>query len=185
METTKPLQTALKTISGSLSQLKEELRNTQAEISLIGGKIAELQEMPVSLDDYGRRIKQSIDKLGDEHMKSVEWHLFRNTMGETPKNKAPFSTIMAVEHLPDGMFGTSRDTLTIGAACCYFGQQIYESFMERAKATFGDRWGNTELPTADERWKLIDELYTQREVLLQKQDSLREQIKEISDALGA
>ncbi len=103
----------------------------------------------------------------------------------SPQNKEPLSTVEKDQYLPTGMFGNDGSTLSLRAACCYFGDQIHEEFMRRAEARFGKRWGNEDLPTAEERRNTIADLETQREALKQKRAELEAQIDEISGALRA
>ena len=187
MDITKNLKSAISAITGQLSTLKAELADTNREIGSIDGRIHELRAMPVSLKDYGSFLRAKIEKLADEHMGMLEFNLFRNaeSLGASPQNKEPLSTVEKDQYLPTGMFGNDGYTLSLRAACCYFGDKIHEEFMRRAEARFGKRWGNEDLPTAEERRKTIADLETQREALKQKRAELEAQIDEISGALRA
>ena len=187
MDITKNLKSAISAITGQLSTLKAELADTNREIGSIDGRVHELQAMPVSLKDYGSFLRAKLDKLADEHAGMLEWHLFRNaeSLGASPQNKEPLRNVEKSTYLPSGLFGNDSSTLSINAACFFFGDQIYEEFMRRAEARFGKRWGNEALPTAEERRKTIADLETQREALEQKRAELEAQIDEISGALRA
>ena len=115
----------------------------------------------------------------------LEFHLFRNaeSLGASPQNKEPLKTVEGDPFMPTGMFGNDGSTLSSRAACCYFGDQIYEEFMRRAEARFGKRWGNEELPSLEERRSTIANLETRRDALIEKRAELESEINEISTAL--
>ena len=186
MNNTTNLESAISAVTGQLSMLKAELAETSREIGGIDGRINELRDMPVSLSDYGSFLRAKIEKLADEHMGMLEFNLFRNSesLGASPQNKEPLSAVEKNQYLPIGMFGNDGSyMLSIQAACCFFGDQIHLEFMRRAEARFGKRWGNEDLPRAEERRNTIAELETRREALEQKRGELEAQIDEISGAL--
>ncbi len=123
--------------------------------------------MPVNLKDFGSFLRAKIEKLINEHMGMLEFNLFRDTKSfdAFPQNKEPLSAVEKDPFLPTGMFGNDGSTLSLRAACCYFGDQIHEEFMRRAKAQFDKRWGNEDLHTVEARRKTIVSLETQRDAL--------------------
>jgi septal ring factor EnvC (AmiA/AmiB activator) len=186
MNQTMNLKSALSEITGRLSALKTELEETRREMGSIDGSIHELRAMPVSLKDYGLFLRANIEKLADAHIGMLEFELVRDapSLDASPKNKLPLSAVEKSSVLPPGMFGAGA-TLSAQAACCFFGDQIYDAFMRRAEAQFGKRWGNEDLPTVEDRRKTIAELEARREALKQKRVDLEAQIDEISAALRA
>jgi chromosome segregation ATPase len=186
MSKTMNLKSALSEIAERLSTLKSELGEASREIGNIDGRIHELRAMPVSLKDYGLFLQAKIEKLAGEHMGALEFELFRDapSLGASPKNKETLSAVESSAFLPAGMLG-NEPALSDRAACCFFGDQIYEEFMRRAEARFGKRWGNEDLPTVEDRRKIIAKLEARREALKQKQTELETQIDEIPAALLA
>ncbi|WP_407059351.1 hypothetical protein ACJBUE_22960 (plasmid) [Ralstonia syzygii subsp. celebesensis] len=53
MDAIKTLKTALSTVTGQLSKLKDELVDTDRQIGIINAQIEELHDMPISLEDWG------------------------------------------------------------------------------------------------------------------------------------
>lgn len=190
MDITKNLKTAISAITGQLSTLKEELTKTNRQIAVIGAQIEELRDMPVSLNDYGQYIKARIENAAEHHAGMLEWNMFRNSesMGCSPKNRERFGDLENVlgsdsTLFPSGFFGNLGDSISIHAACFFFGDQMYESFMKRAQAKFGKRWGNEDLPTVEERRKTIFSLEETLVTLHEKRSALETEIDEISTAL--
>lgn len=185
MEIAKTIKSAISTVTGSLSKLKEELADTNRQIGVIGAQIEELLAMPVSLKDYGRFLREKIEKQADAHVGLLEWNLFRNaeSLGASPQNREPLSEVEKFPYLPTGMFGNDGSALSTNAACFFFGDQIHEEFMRRAEAKFGKRWGNEDLPTVEERRKTIFALEDQLVALHEKRSALETEIDEISAAL--
>ncbi|PAS92135.1 MAG: hypothetical protein CGU29_12780 [Candidatus Dactylopiibacterium carminicum] len=65
MEVTNPLKSALSTITVQLSKLKEELADTNQQISIIDAQIGELRGMPLCLEDWGNYLKATIQQRAD------------------------------------------------------------------------------------------------------------------------
>lgn len=186
MEIAKTIKSAISTVTGSLSKRKEELGDTKRQIGIITAQIKELRDMPVSLNDYGPFLRAKIDKLAESHMLLLEANIFRrsDSRGLVPWNKYPLSNVEANQYLPEGFFSRNDGAfLTIEAACFFFGDQIYAGFMQRAEAKFGERWGNKDLPTVEERSKTIFALEEQLVALHEKRGALESEIDEISTAL--
>ena len=85
--------------------------------------------------------------------------------------------------MPAGLFGGSDADFSIRSACFFFADQIHDEFMRRAQAKFGKRWGNEDLPSVDERRKMIVDMEVQRKDLMRKRADLEVQIDEIPGAL--
>lgn len=181
MEVAKTLKTALAAINGTLAKLREELAETNGQIGSISGRITELEEMPISLEDYCLYLKELIKKQSVGHMKQVEFELFRKGASlPPPPNTLAFRSLSPF--FPPHFFG-NNDTPTMGALCTFFGDQIYERFLAAAKEQFGERWGNTQYPPVAERRKTIAELEQQAEELKKKRAELEGQIDEITGDL--
>ena len=186
MEVTKTLKSALSTITGQLSKLKEELAETNQQISAIGAKIQELRGMPISLEDWGRYLKAIIQKRAESYFPGLATGLLQHYRGDDPHNQRPWSSFERDDgstpplYLTDDIFSPMH----FGEAMCfYFPEVIYDRLMARLKERVGHRWGNDDLPTVEERRKLIVELDTQRAALLEKRGTLEGEIGEISTAL--
>ena len=181
MEVAKTLKAALTAINGTLATLREELADTNRQLGSVHGRIAELEGMPVSLEDYCLHLKELIKKQSVGHMKLVEFELFRKGANlPPPSNTLAFSSLPPF--LPPHFFG-NNDAPTMGALCTFFGDQIYERFLAAAKEQFGERWGNTEYPSVAERRKTVAELEQQAEELKKKRAELEGQIDEITGDL--
>jgi len=190
MEIAKTIKSAISTVTGSLSKLKGELTDTDRQIAVVGAQIEELRDMPVSLKDYGQYIKAKIESAAEKHAGMLEWNMFRNSesMGCSPENKERFGDLenelgSSSPLFPAGFFGNVGDGISMHAACFFLGDQVYESFMTRAQAKFGKRWGNEELLTVEERRKTLFSLEEQLVALHEKRGTLETEIDEISTAL--
>lgn len=186
MEIAKTIKSAISTVTGSLSKLKDELADTNRQIAVIGTQIEELRTMPVSLKDYGTFLRARIEKLADEHMARLEVNMFRKSESrfQVPHNEQPLSTVETTPYMPEGFFSPNNgDDMSVRGACFFFGDQIYEGFMKRAEAKFGKRWGNEDLPTVEERLKTTFTLEEQLVALHEKRSALETEIDEISTAL--
>jgi chaperonin cofactor prefoldin len=186
MEIAKTIKSAISTVTGSLSKLKEELTDTNRQIAVIGAQIEELRDMPVSIKDYGIFLRARIEKLAETHMALLEANIFRraDSRGQIPQNKIPLSKVETTPFMPEGFFsGNDGSALSVHAACFFFGDEIHAGFMQRAEAKFGKRWGNEDLPTVEERTKTIFSLEEQLVALHEKRSALETEIDEISTAL--
>lgn len=181
MEAVKTLKTALAAINGTLAKLREELAETNGQLGTVSRRIAELQEMPISLDDYGLRLKALIEQRADEHMKMCEFALFRKSGGNIPRNTISWDGHDDIGQFPEFFFGGTHGEHDM--ICAFFGDLIYQNFMARAKEKFGERWGNTQYPPVAERRKMIAELEQQAEELKKKRAELEGQINEITGDL--
>ncbi len=186
MEVTKTLKSALSTITGQLSKLKEELADINHQINVTGSLIQELRSMPLSLEDWGSYFKAGIQKRAESYFPGLAAGLLRHYRGDDPHNQRPWSTFERDDgstppiYLPDDIFSPMH----YGEAMCFFFPEvIYERLMARLKESVGHRWGNEDLPTVEERRKTIAELEAQRAALLEKHRALEGEIEEISTAL--
>lgn len=186
MEVTKTLKSALSTITGQLSKLKEELADTNQQISVIGALIGELRGMPLSLEDWSNYLKATIQKRADSYLPGFANSLVMPYRGDEPHNKRPWSAFDDSDgnpnplYLPDDIFGHMH----YGEAMCFFFPEvIYDRLMARLKERVGHRWGNEDVPPVEERRKTIAELAARRAALLEKRRALEGEIDEISTAL--
>lgn len=186
MEVTKTLKSALSTITGQLSKLKEELAETNLQIDAIGAKIQELRGMPLSLEDWSIYLKDLIQKRADSYFPGLAAGLCRSYRGDDPHNQRPWSAFEDDDANPRPLYLTDDifSPMHLGEAMCFFFPEvIYDRLMTRLKERVGNRWGNDDLPTVQERRKTIAELEAQRSALLEKRGTLEGEIGEISTAL--
>lgn len=188
MDITKNLKAALSTINGTLTKLKEELVETNSQISALNAKIYHLSQMPISLDDWGKYFKAAIEKKGESHLPFVHDELIHSNphRGHIARNQQPwahFEENRADQLFNMGLFPEQGSPLS--AMCFFFPDMIYERVMARLKERIGAKWGNDDLPPVEERRKLVAEMQQQLEALKQKRAELEAQIDEISGALSS
>lgn len=185
MEATKTLKSALSTITGQLSKLKEELAETNQQISAIGALIGELRGAPISLEDWGLYLKAFIKARADAYAPGLATDLIRSYHND-PHNKRPWSAFEDDDGkaknflLPADLFPPIDSQ---NAMFFFFPDVIYERLMARFKEQIGQRWGNEEHPPLEERRKTVADLIAQRTTLLEKRAGLEAEIDEISTAL--
>lgn len=188
MEIAKNLKAALSTITGQLSTLKDDLVETNSQLSGINAKIYNLKQMPISLDDWGKYFKAAIEKKASAHLPFVHEELIQSNphRSQIARNQQPWSYFE--ENRFDQLFNMGlfpEQGSSLGAMCFFFPDVIYERVMARLKERIGTKWGNDDLPTVEERGKMLEELTQQREALEQKRADLEAQIDEISGALSS
>lgn len=187
MDITKNLKAALSTINGTLAKLKEELLETNSQISGLNAKIYNLSQMPISLDDWGKYFKAAIEKKAEFHMPYVHEELIQSNphRGHVARNQQPWSHFE--ENRADQLFNMGlfpEQGSTLQAMCFFFPDVVYERVMSRLKERIGAKWGNDDLPPVEDRRKLVVEMQQQREALERKRAELEAQIDEISGALA-
>ena len=187
MEIAKNVQSALSTISGTLVKLKEELIATGCQINSINAQIAELESLPISLDDWGKYFKSAIEKKANEHLPFVHDELIASSphRGHTARNQQPWSWYETDSY--DQMFNLAlfpSDGGSLRAMCFFFPEVIYERVMGRLKERIGSKWGNEDLPSVDERKKSVTELTQQRQELEERKAELEHQVNKISGVLS-
>ncbi|WP_054074426.1 hypothetical protein [Comamonas testosteroni] len=187
MEIAKNVQSALSTISGTLAQLKEELISTGCQINSVNAQIAELESMPISLDDWGKYFRSAIEKKAGEHLPFVHDELIASSphRGHTARNQQPWSWYESDSY--DQVFNLAlfpSDGGSLRAMCFFFPEVIYERVMERLRERIGAQWGNEDLPSVDARSKSVAELVQQRQTLEERRAELELQINKISGVLS-
>lgn len=187
MDITKHLKVALSTVNGTLSKLKAELLDTNTQISGLTAKMSHLSQMPISLDDWGSYLKAAIDKRAESHMRFVHEDLIQSVRfdGGIARNQQPWSYFE--DNVEDQLFNMKlfpENGCVIRAMCFFFPDVIHERVMSRLKESLGTRWGNDDLPSVEERRKLVAEMQEKRKELERKRADLEAQIDEISGALA-
>jgi len=181
------IQSALSTISGTLTKLKDELVATNCQINSINAQISELEKMPISLDDWGKYFKATIEKKANEHLPFVHDELITSNphRGHTARNQQPWSWFE--ENRYDQAFNLTlfpEQGSPLRAMCFFFPEVVYERVMARLKERIGSQWGNEDLPSVEERRKTVAELAQQCQVLDERRAELEGQINEISGVLS-
>lgn len=187
MEIAKNIQSALSTISGTLTKLKEELVETNCQINSINAQIGELEKMPISLDDWGKYFKATIEEKANEHLPFVHDELITSNphRNHTARNQQPWSWFE--ENRYDQTFNLMlfpEQGNPLRAMCFFFPEVVYERVMARLKKRIGTQWGNEDLPSVDERRETVAELAKQRHMLEERRVELEGQINEISGVLS-
>ena len=176
------IKSLLSSISDANKQrqsLGSELSGITQSISELDEKISALMRMPLNLQDYFSFLKGAIQEKGREHMHLVGWQLLRSAGGHTPANTLPLCDVEIGVSLPEHFFGKDPEA----ALCSYFGEHVYNIFLERAETEFGEKWGNKDLPPLSERRKLIADYEAKKMELLPKRDELQSTLAEIEAAL--
>ncbi|UDM15861.1 hypothetical protein [Vogesella sp. XCS3] len=188
MDITKNLKAALSTINGTLVKLKEELLETNSQISSLNARIYNLSQMPISLDDWGSYLKSEIDKKAKAHLPYIHEELIQSSphRQQIGRNQQPWSHFE--DHRADQLFNLClfpEQGGVLRSMCFFFPDVVYERVMSHLKERIGNKWGNDDLPTVEERRKLVTEMQQQREALERKRAELEAQIDEISGALSS
>ncbi len=182
MDAIKTLKSALSTVTGQLSKLKDELTDTDRQIGIINAQIEELRDMPINLEDWGSFLKASIQMQGEKYRPWLEGQL----TGSREQNKTPWHSfegggVVSIGDYRSGMSVHQDDAYE--ALCFFFPEVVHERLMTRFRERIGKRWGNEDLPTIEERRKTISVLEAQHVALVEKRNALQAEIGEISTAL--
>ncbi|QOK91993.1 hypothetical protein HF908_11200 [Ralstonia pseudosolanacearum] len=180
------LQSAISTVTGQLSKFKEDLDATNFQIGTVEAQIQKLRGMPISLDDWGISLREFIRQKGGEYRPDLANRLMSHFRGDIPANKRPWEEFEDADGNPQAV-SLPSNVLHVQDAevvmCFYFPDVVHDRLMAHLRERIGGQWGNQELPTVEERRKLIAELTTRRDALVEQRAKLRASIDEISAAL--
>lgn len=184
----KTIESALSVITAQQSKLKEEMDEAGTKIAQMDAGIADLEAQPLSLEDYGLHVKRLIELRASRHMDMLEYNFFQSAdgLGRSPQNSLSMAALNQQEQhgmFPPFMFG-GGDGVSLDALCAFCGEQIYESFMTRAREAFAARWGNESVTPVVTRQKFIAELREKRETLSRQREELLGKMGEIAQALA-
>ena len=202
--TTKPkiLQTALAAITGELKKVRAEYEQTFTEIDKVKAEIKRLKEMPVSRADFSLLLKEHIAALADKTDKILCRDLTEQAedmhMKFEPFNRRGMSSL-EVKYIggksADWIFSYNNVLDNTGGVLAngqleagklqsllmwLFPDVIHDKIMMVVNEQIGEKWGNDELPTVEEKNKKITDLQIELKDLEAKRDDLAAQLAEFS-----
>ena len=183
-------QNTLNTIKVELSFKRDRLTEINQQIEKIQSEIEKLEEMPISLTDWGKYLKQGIKEAGaayfhnryslsplnikrgsDQSPNQYSWGRYEQ-LSDTGKF---FATVARLD-----LFPHHQEAMEL--LCALFPEQVYTGIMEGVQREAGEHWGNENLPSVVERKQMLSDLEMQLSTLSDEKTILK---NEIANILGA
>lgn len=187
MDIVKNIKAALSTVNGKLSELKEQLAETNRAINLVDVEIDALYALPISLNDWSVYFKKLIQETANNYAPQLHYDLMRGQVGCDRENEKSWSQFedktgkfMGMQW-PTGTFTSIMSMHQIMSF--YFPDVVHERLMARFKENLRTRWGNDECMPVEDRRKKVAELMMKRASIAEKRTTLESEIATINDAL--
>ncbi|WII95220.1 hypothetical protein LU276_09540 [Moraxella haemolytica] len=189
-------------IKSEIQKWHDELKQLNQEKSSYEMQIKELEMMPVNRTDFGVLLKESIAQEANNYTKNIAQSLLQpefsdkemqekhngfKAMNERSlkdfewcKNNQRFEWLFNSFRSHQNLMTPSNSTETRQMLCWLMPDVVYEKTMHIINTEIGDEWGNDDLPSISERYKLILSLKEKISSCQNRIDELQGVIDEMS-----
>ena len=154
-------------------------------------KIDTLRELPTSLDDFSQYLKKHIEayantwfagrnalnmlhtRTGETALNKKGWRNFEPVVGDVTANEFLLPELCKLNH------GDA-----FGALCFAMPDAMHEKLMTAYRAAIGDRWGNEDVPSVEQRRASIADMNLKMFDIRVQLDGLQKSMQELSGGFG-
>lgn len=170
------LESALQSIEAAKEALKDNIAEVQKEIEAVQQRRNELENGPISFEDYCALLRKSIWWRGHQFARK---HVLVGRDGRHPDGRRPWHECSGQALAFDAILNLAPSA---EALCFYFPEVIYARLVETLQAEYGAKWAKPELVPFAEREVLIARFDEQLAELRRQKDALGVRLHEMSRA---